>query len=370
MISMKVCFLINNLRFGGAERVCVSLCNHWAKTHQVTLVTTYSVATSIDFELDPNISLLHLHETSNGTLNIWQKIKFCRNFFRTEDFDIVVSFLTNVNLINIAASLGSNHKVVVSERTNPFSRQYQMSLRILSYLFYPLADSLVVQTLGLKEQYKKSNRLLSNIEVIPNPLSISNVPWLQKINEPPVHTARKRIVCIGRFEKGKQFIEVLDVFKFLSKKHPGLTFCFIGDGSLRESLHARISDLNMQEKIDVLGFLPQPWEHMDQKEDIFLLPSKFEGFPNALLEAMVMGVTSVAFDCPSGPKDISNQGQCAKLVPDGDFDLLFKELDELLNNPEYCDVLSRDGQAFVVREYCQSRIHKKWDDLFLNLDCN
>lgn len=357
---MKICFLINSLNYGGAERFTTELCNYWDREHDVTLVTTFGEKGNLDFELSDSIKVLDFCDSKYVCFKFFGKLLWMRSIFRSE-FDVVVSFLPNVNILNVLASKGFKHKVIISERTNPFAMKYSAILRALTTFLYPKADKLVVQTEALKLQYEQYNRNFTNIEVIPNYLS-EQLQCMEVIN--PAKSVRNLIV-VGRIEVGKQCDKLVDVFYEIQKKYKDISLYFIGDGSEKSKVVERAKQLGIANRVFVKGFSQNPWSEVPLDSSIYLSASQFEGFPNALLEALSLGVPSVVFNCPSGPKELTNNGVHGGLVELNDFAAFQQNIFSMINSYTKRLQYSRESANFVRSNFAPSVVQEKWNNIVL-----
>jgi glycosyltransferase involved in cell wall biosynthesis len=136
----------------------------------------------------------------------------------------------------------------------------------------------------------------------------------------------------------------------------------VGDGTEKDALLLLAKQLNVSNQLLMPGFIRDP-ENWMARSEIFVLPSRFEGFPNALLEAMSIGCAAIAFDCNSGPREIIRDGVNGLLVPAGDVDALGAAIARLAADK---NLRSRVGsQATLVREmFSKKAVLAKWDHCF------
>lgn len=322
LASKRIVFLIGSLESGGAERVAVGLCNHWASNgHEVTLVATYSGRAACAFALDRRIKLVILADrlgVLEGTLLAKPaRLLKLRAIIRDARPDRIVSFLTHVNVAALVAALGLRVPVIVSERSYPPAWRLPAWLRVARAWSYPLAHSVVMQTdHGL--QWLQENIPKAKGTVIPNPV-VESLPIGEPI-VPPISIARpgrRFILSVGRLEAEKQQTLLIDAFTQIADAYPETDLVILGEGSLRPALETQIARLNLPGRI----FLPGQVGNLSEwyaRAEAFILTSKVEGFPNALLEAVSFGVPAISIDCPTGPSEILHGGGLGILVAPSD----------------------------------------------------
>jgi glycosyltransferase involved in cell wall biosynthesis len=138
---------------------------------------------------------------------------------------------------------------------------------------------------------------------------------------------------MGRLADQKGFDVLLRGFARIAEKHPGVDLKILGEGERRAELERLRSQLNLDRRVDFPGRLEKPFQVL-RGATVFVLSSRFEGFPNVLIEAMVCGLPVVATDCPAGPSEIIRHGEDGLLVPVEDPGALAAAMDRLLSNPE------------------------------------
>ena len=346
---MKIGFVIYSLGSGGAERVLVNLANFLSKKYEV-YIFTFSNDDSF-YELDENIKHIKLNLAKNSKnkfetiLNIFKRIKTLRDNFK--NIDIVISFMTHTNILSIIASKLSNRKILISERIE--YSFYGKQVNFLKKIFYPFADYLVVLT----NEDKKNYKFLKNVEVIPNPVI------LPKCNK---NKREKIILAVGRLDKQKGFDILIEVF---SKVDTDYKLYIIGEGKERDNLEKLIEKLNLEGKVFLVGRQKDIYKWYE-KASIFVLSSKKEGFPNVLLEAMGCGCACVAFDCPTGPKEIIDNMKNGILVENQNKDKLKKAIELFIKDEDLREKLSKEAIK-VRKKYSIEKIGEKWEKIIQKL---
>jgi GalNAc-alpha-(1->4)-GalNAc-alpha-(1->3)-diNAcBac-PP-undecaprenol alpha-1,4-N-acetyl-D-galactosaminyltransferase len=209
----------------------------------------------------------------------------------------------------------------VSERTNPTASPLGKGWMALRNWLYPLANAVVVQTERAATAFPHQPR----VKVIPNPV----VAYSQAEDSCSLHLPEHYIVAMGRFTEEKRFDLLIRTFASLHVLYPEWHLVILGDGPLRPQLTQLAHELGVTDRILLPGRVNNPYRILSAA-DIFVLSSRFEGFPNALCEAMACGLAVIATDCPSGPREIIRDGVDGILVPGEDVDALAKAMARLM----------------------------------------
>lgn len=364
--SMNIIFLISSLSSGGAERVASTLCNDWAaRGDTVTLVPTFSGGGQPFYALDEKIELLYLSglvgpASGRGNKRYLARLRALRQLVRERRPDVVVSFLPNVNIAALAATAFSGVPCIVCERSDPSVQAIGAVWRAACKLFYRYADLVSVQTLAVAAGIHKVYGGLGNVSVVPNPLPGDLVRWQADLAAP---RARRSLLSMGRLSEEKRVDHIIDAFATLAPQFPEWDLHIYGDGPERTALESRIERLGLQGRAQLLGRSSEPWPVM-AGADAFVMASRYEGFPNALLEAMGVGLPCVAADCPSGPREISCDGRDAMLFKPGDVVGLSDALARLLSDEGRRVTLGRRARDSVLERYSLAAVRETWDGLF------
>jgi glycosyltransferase involved in cell wall biosynthesis len=319
---VKLYFLINSLAGGGAEKVAIRLSEHLPMSAFILLER------DVKYKTDKPIFFLSNHSTKTSpiikTLSIPIYAYKLSKFLETTS--PVVSFLERANFVNIISKLFKKHRAIISVRMDQQTGHVGLRKlnKLLVRLLYPKADLIIAVSHGVKESLINLGIEEEKIKVIYNPYPIDEIRELAKEPLGSYEEIFKEPILItaGRLTKPKGQWYLLRVFKALKEKHKDLKLVILGEGELKDYLVKLSEELGLKtyvwdrdelsESFDVyfLGFQKNPFK-LIARSKLFVFPSLWEGFPNALVEAMACGVCVVSSDCRSGPREI--------LAPNTDF---------------------------------------------------
>lgn len=355
---------------GGAERVSASLANYWAaKGWEITLVTLSQQ--SLDFyELHPAVKRIALElvgDSSNSTLaGLWQnkrRITALRRVLRQVQPDIALGMMTTANILLALAAWGLPRlRTIGAERNHPPQKPVGYLWETLRSYTYGLLNAVTAMS-NEGRDWIKTHTNAKNVAVIQNAVN-----WPLPGQEPRIipsvlyPSQRKLLLAAGRLHTQKGFDWLGEAFTNLADKHPDWDLVILGEGILRPTLEKQIRESGLGQRIFLPGLAGNVAEWYESA-DLFVLSSRFEGFPNTLVEAMAHGLAVVSFDCDTGPRDIIRHEQDGLLVPLGDVAKLTAALDRLMG-----DTLTRQRfaeRAMEVRDrFSMEKIARKWEELF------
>lgn len=325
--------VISGLRMGGAERVLTILANAWhARGRRVTVVALGTERGDAHFPLADGVEFVGLrslgasHGPVDGLRRNFGRITELRRVFGRIAPSSIVSFMDQTNVLTVLASRGLPAGVVVSERIDPDRQPLPSAWNALRAVTYPYADAIVVQTEAVRGRL--GERWGAPVRVIPNPVEPPAVPLAR-----PEPTADEgRIVAAGRLDRQKGFDLLLEAFSRLAVRHDGWQLVIWGEGPERPNLEAQMVRLGLQGRASLPGAFRDRAAAYGAG-DLFVLPSRWEGYPNTLCEAMAWGLPVVAADCASGPAEIVTPGVDGALVAPEDPAALAVTIDRLIANP-------------------------------------
>ena len=289
-----------------------------------------------------------------------------RQLIKIRKPDVVVSFLTNVNVCAIVAAFGLTVPVVVAEHSYPPKMPIVWWLDVLRKITYPCASAVVMLTTkGL--QWLRAGFASVNAVVIPNPAVfplLANPPFCQ----PSEHFSqdRKLVLSVGRLAPEKQVDHQIRAFSNLAAAHPDWDLAIVGDGPLLAELLALVESLHLSQRVKFTGRAGNVGDWYS-RADLFVLSSLFEGFPNTLVEAMAHGCAVVSYDCDTGPRDIVRDGIDGLLVhPKGGADALAAAMGRLMDDADQRKRLA-DAAPSVRARFGLTAVLNRWDTLFLDV---
>lgn len=368
---MKILFFVSSMHAGGAERVAATLASAWSQRgDHVTLVPTYTKKGSLFYKLDSGVKLIWLADYMGWLGKTWfaSLVKWfaMRRLIKHTRPDVVISFLTNVNVMVLLAAKGLDVPTIVCERTNPsVSSSAGKALVWLRRHTYPWASLVTVQSQDSVAPFQQMVPAMRRMAVIPNPLppELAGTITARSVPEPG---RRRRLVAMGRLMPVKRFEMLINVFATLAADFPEWDLYIWGDGPLRADLVSVVQQADLEARVCLPGRTSAPWDELAMA-DVFVLTSDVEGFPNVLLEAMALGVACVTVDCPSGPREISKNGEDALLVPLHDKQALADAMVQLMADPILRDVLGKHAAVSVRARYALPEVLHQWDELIASV---
>lgn len=368
--TRRVTLVIYSLERGGAERIMTELANHWVEDdHDVQLITFAPDAES-SYILNPKVQRAYLQiagisrNALHGTLRNVAALRKLRRALRAQRPDVVLSFMTRANVLTLLAGWGLNCRKIISERVDPRFDAVPPAWRLLRRISYGLADRIVVQTEAVRA-WCGDVSAARRCEVIPNPLSQSfdgePLPTGNVRSKLGLPEGAKILIGMGRLKPQKGFDLLIRAFSNCHVRYPQWHLVIVGEGQERDRLLEFARDCGVVAQVHFPGLSQSPRQWL-QQADLFVLSSRYEGFPNVLLEAMACGLPVVSFACPSGPNEIIRDGEDGILVKNGDIRELTRTLDALMGDDARRAELSENARRNVQR-YSPAAVLSLWDKL-------
>lgn len=298
---MKLAFFISSLSGGGAEKMLTTIANTLANNGNDVHVISLEKRPQF-YSLNGNVTL---HAVSNRKHNkLMEQIKdyqFIKKCMKSIHADVNISFLTRCNLLLLLSGFLSKEKIIVCDRNNPL-REHSKFVFSISNLLYKRANGVVVQTNQIKSFYWKS--LQKKIFVQENPIDIQS---LEKQLDGSISNKENVVISIGRLEPQKDFETLIRAFAHVSPEFNDWKLKIFGVGEKKDYLQKYIDERQMTDKVVLCGHTKKPFLEL-RKSKIFVLSTHYEGFPNALCEAMAAGLQCISSDCVSGPRELIENG--------------------------------------------------------------
>jgi glycosyltransferase involved in cell wall biosynthesis len=357
---MRITFVVSSLQRGGAERTVSILANLWAERgNHVTVLSlyrgdkaTYPLHNAVQAHA---LDLIMPAKNPLHALRInLRRVKVLRRAIRDSQPDVVISLVDVINVLTLMASRGLHVPVIVSERTNPARYDIGPVWSALRRFMYPFADAVVCQTTSVLEWFQKRTRIRGH--VIPNPVALPE-------NAVPVLKPAGRVVMgMGRLDAEKGFDLLLQAFSRVAGRYPEWSLKIVGEGPLRPQLLAQTETLNLAGRVEFPGAVSDPFTFLCAA-DLFVLSSRFEGFPNVLCEAMACGLPAIAFDCSLGLSELLHDNVNGIIVPAEDVTALAAALDRLMGDARERQRLGKAAPEILERLHPEKVLHL-WEELF------
>lgn len=362
---MRIGLVVFSLQPGGTERVAALLANIFsANSNDVTVYTLDNSRLEPFFDLHSNVELHKLGSTRgpkllpSKMLSSFAKYLELRCQIKRDEMDVVISFTSEVNILVLLALMGSGVPVLVSERSDPaiIPRSHLWrALRTATYKLLP--QTIVVQSQYARKYFESMS--LNQVEVIENPVSVPRQNELLLAN----NDRCVRIHGVGRMVREKRYDNFMRVVSLLVNRMQlyEKQFRLVGDGPEYNALKGLAQSLKIENKIELPGFVANPWEQV-QLYDIFVQCSDFEGFPNALFEAMSIGCAVITTKYSSAVTESIEHGRNGLIVEKGDSEGLLDSLELLMGDCKLRKQLGDEARKDMIK-YAPEKIMHRWCEL-------
>ncbi|MDP6721660.1 MAG: glycosyltransferase [Pirellulaceae bacterium] len=369
MKNQRIRFTVvsNTLSRGGAERFCSTLLSQIDRQRfQCSIVL---LKNEIEFPIPEQVEVASVDH--RWPWNLLRSIRRLRRAFVEFRPHVVLSSIDYVSQFvgEAVEGLDSPPAWIARVAENPErdlgGLKRWVCIRWLNRVF-PRAACVVANSQGVAETYQrmfKSTR--HRLEVIPNPVAIASIQRRAKESRQPARS-RPRIVVVGRLSREKRPDVALEVANILHGRGEEFVMTFCGDGPLRGALIESINRKALQGCVELAGYSPDPYPLMNAS-DVFLMTSDYEGLPNALLEAQVLGLPAVSTNCPHGPNEIIVDGITGYLVSCGDAVEIADRTAELLRSPGLRSSMGESAAFHARRVFDASVVVPEWESILANV---
>jgi glycosyltransferase involved in cell wall biosynthesis len=356
----KVSFLVPTLAGGGAERVVQTILRKIDRSSFEPALILFERKIDSLGGLPEDIKIKVLKDDGNRWSVLFRLIRLLRQ----DPPEVLVSFLWYPNALALLTrfAAGRGLKVIVSERVASFHLGVTigsiMRNLVIKWL-YPKADLIIVPAQAMADDVSAAPR--ERVVVIHNPVDISHVTALSvgEADHPWFGGDLPLIIGIGRLGRQKGFDYLIRAVALLRENGVPCRLAILGDGPERGNLKSLIEQSGLREAVVLLGFQQNPYTYL-ARSTVFVLSSLYEGFPNVLLEALSLGVPSVATRCPTGPEEIITDGVNGLLVSPADEKALAAALERLLRDRALRERLGTAGKE-RAKDFDGDRIVRKFE---------
>ena len=392
-----IAMYIGSLQKGGAEHVMVNLAEYfWSRGYHVTLVTTYIsdneyevphaawkvvdkdqeetdsiLATVVDKPGEVRDVALHggleggidrifsaIDDSGLGRVKAFKKrFDTLKDIWKEIKPDLILSFIGKNNIMAIMTAKSLKIPVVVSVRAK-FEMEYPSKSMMLAMKYtFPKAAGIVLQSRGAATQLP--DRLKRKVVVLPNSI---NPDFIRDLYQ---GERDKTIVTVGRIDENKNHKLIIDSFDMIKNDHPDYTLEIYGDGPDRDKLTKYVEEKGLEDKIIFKGSVPDVADRI-QTSGMFILASDMEGLPNALIEAMSLGLPCITTDCMYDTSELIQNNINGIVIPKGDITSMAVAMKKLMEDSEFAKKIG-DEASNIKKEVAPDVINRKWEAYFQNV---
>lgn len=355
--------MVSSLGGGGGERILLDLAGGWVgRGHEVTIVTLSTPSTDA-YPVPAGVTRVALDAMGSdggrllAPLRLWRRIRQIRRALVATAPDVVVGFMVPTTVLALRAARGLGVATFAYELVDPQMERVQAPYGWLRRRTYPHATAVLAQTPRAKAALEA---LAPGCRVVVVPGFVP--PFVLGAERPELADGPPVFLAVGRLTPQKGFDLLLQAFARVAPALPDWTLRVLGSGPAAAELASLAVALGVGDRVEWIPRHPAPWSFAT-RSSIFVLSSRYEGFPNVLLEAMAVGLPPIAFDCPSGPAEIVESGCNGVLVRCGDVEALARALQDLAGNPVRREALAAAAWAGVRQRWTLGRALDAWEKL-------
>lgn len=374
----KITFLLLHLNYGGLEKQTVTLVNELVKTkeYKIQIISVYDMLKGKSFySLDKNVDVKFLadfgpnHKAFYYALKHFRLIKLLKESFVMIKCGIYKSFVLKKYIKKLDTDIIISSRIefskLIKRRDTLNISQEHSYINSKKYInkvkkYFKNIDKIVVMTKKAKEDYEKwlkYSNSKAKVYDIPNMLEESKVDNFAKFNN-------KTLISVGRLEKEKDFLTLLDVFKIINNKYNDVKLKIVGEGLQRREIEEKIEKLNLNNKVILTGRISsQEVQEQMSASSVFVLTSLCESFSLVLCEAMEIGLPCVSFNIDVGPKEIIQNGINGYLIDNRDVNDMASCIENLLIDENKWNKISKNSIESVKKYYSESVVNE-WQKLF------
>lgn len=362
---MKIAFLYGNMKRGGAQRVISCLADYCVRMRDEVTILTLDEGSS-EYELNPAVKLTGLKVTGDSANKLESLKRFLtvekemKRWLKKEKPDAVLAFSTRLTIQMLLARPFGGCCLIASERANPNFRETSAAGK-MGNLLLPSVDGFIFQTERVSRLFPETLRKKGT--VIHNGLFSPDIPENVTAFTQREHTS---ICAVGRLDNEQKAYDVMfKAFVLFHKKYQDSVLNIYGRGVDESSLRELISQLGMKESIFLQGNHPHVIEKI-KDSGMFVMTSRYEGMPNALIEAMACGLPCVCTDCDFGPAELIRNGENGLLTPVDDVEAIAAAMGRIADDRDFAEKLSQ-GALDIRRTHGRDVICGQYRDYILSV---
>lgn len=342
---------------GGAERQIIMLSNEMAiRGHEVHMIVLSDF--KAPYPISEKVTVHDLSGKENGKLSVIKRFLAFRSTIKEIRPDITINYNIQGAYFSLLVGKSSCGKILYSERGDPYDKEYSGLLGKVRDFTCRHVDALVFQSEGARDffniQKKQKATVIHNSVTVPQ-------------NKYPIAEKRdNRIVTVGRLHPQKNPHLLLDAFAKIVPLYPDIRLDFYGDGEMHDELQDKINKLGLEHRVKLHPSRKDIFDCI-RTARVFVLPSDYEGMPNALMEAMSLGLPCISADCrPGGARTLIKDGQNGFIVPVRNVNALADKIMYLLDNPDIAEQIAKEARH-LGETHTNEITFNKWNDFLQSI---
>ncbi len=359
---MKCLFTIRSLSGGGAERVVSTMANALAEKGNDVYIVVYK-QTDADYKISEQVNIIEMPQRKDSIMTKVKRISDMRSIISKINPDVVIPFVGTVLYVTWLAMYGKKGKFIATVRNNPWLMPESKVQRKFRDYIAKKSDGVLIQNEEQAEYFPIST--INKMYVINNPIA----PEFLNTKKNTYSKEIKTIITAGRLNYQKNQKLMIKGFAEVCKNREDICLDIYGEGPLKDELNQLIDLLGMNKQISLRGRVKN-MESTLSDADLFVMTSDFEGMPNALMEAMAVGVPCISSDCKTGPSSLISSGIDGMLFKVNDQKDFEKKLNWAITHTNEMNTMGQNGRKKMIKNYTMEQIEKSIDDLFDGNDGN
>ena len=357
-VQKKIIFYIGSLARGGAERVVVNLAEY-LRSEKFDIIIATKEQRAVEYAVPEGVRRIGAdisdeEMTKSRVKNFVKRVQKLRHIWKKERPDLIVSFIKKNNLMAILSSRGLRIPVLVAIRSAAF-REYPGGFRMLAKVLFPMANGIIVQT---EEQANYFGKIVKRkTQILPNAIHPNFIA--------PIYEGvrNNEIITVGRIDDNKNQIMLVEAFALIADKYPSMKVIIYGDGEEKGKIRELIQQKELMDRVILAGQIADIKAKIERAR-IFVLTSRIEGIPNAMIEAMACGVVPISTDFGGGGvRQLIRDGENGYIIPVDDVDALAKKLELILTDKELEERL-RAHAVEVQNQFAPELVNQQWEQYF------
>jgi len=352
----RITLALPSLDHGGAEKVFLELAEYYCRQgHDVDLILLNKVGSLVG-RIHKDVNLVDFTTQGCRYFSLIKQVYRVNRWVKREGLNSVLSTVTGMNLFMVLTLFFSSGTKLILREANSLENVSGVFVRFLMWCCYRRADKIICTSQYCLEQFEVGGFCSKEkLIYLPNPIAIDSIVDKSKLfSVPKKKTNLYRLVCVSRLVYQKGVDVLIDAVALIDGFE--LELLVVGDGPDLELLKKKVLENKLEKVVTFSGYQANPYPFM-KSADLFVLPSRWEGYVNTLIEAMALGVPVLATDCKSGPTDLIRSQLGSLLVSVDDPFFLAREIENMHSSntiPNYTPIIEMHDFSSAADEYLNS----------------